>query len=167
MKPSNPVLWEIWRPKTKLWTPEDGPWLGPRELVERVQGHNLRTLAGADWQAGQMSGAAADKRATWIALTADTTQTINDAQTSLTGEETTNGLARSTSAGTFTHAGGGATLYTVARTFTYTGGSPIVLTRSALFAASAGAPMVFFAAFGATATLVAQDQVTTSWQINI
>lgn len=127
---------------------------------------NIRTNAGADWQAQQMSGAATDRRAAWIGVTADTTQTINAAQTSLTGEINADGLQRSASAGTFTHAGGGATTYTVERTFTYTGAG-VTLTRAALFASSSGAPMVFIAAFGASATLVSGDQIKVTWTVNI
>lgn len=134
-------------------------------LKQEIHTTNLRTNAGADWQAQQMSGALADRRAIYIALTADTTQTIAVTATTLTGEATTDGLARA--AGTFAHAGGGATSYTVQKQFTYTGAAQITITRSALFAAASGAPMVFFAAFGATATLVNGDQLTVTWTISI
>lgn len=160
----NLVLTEHRRP-VPVWTVQGKRIMEPR-LVGYSWNHNLRTNAGANWQAAQMSGAAADARAAWIALTADEAQAIDVAQTTLTAEQTLNGLARA--AGTFTHAGGGATSYTVKKDpFTYTGGSPITITRSALFSAASGATMVFFAAFGSNATLVNQDQLTITWTVNI
>lgn len=160
----NLVLTEHRRPEP-LWTPAGKRLMVPR-LIGHSVNHNLRTNAGANWQAGQMSGATTDARAAWIALTANTAQTLDAAQTSLTGEETTNGLARA--AGTFTHAGGGATSYTVKKDpFTFTAAGPITIARSALFTASSGVTMVFIAAFGSTATLILNDQLTTTWSINI
>jgi len=65
-----------------------------------------------------------------IALTADTTQTINSAQTALTGEITANGLAR-VEAGTKTHTNGtNSTL--IEHTFTLSG-TQSDITRAALF----------------------------------
>lgn len=133
-------------------------------VKQRIKTHNLRTNAGADWQKNQMSGTVAAV-ANYIAVTANTAQTIDAAQTALTGEETLNGLVRGT--GTFTPGAAGSTSYTLARTFTYTGGSPITLTRAAMFNASTGGTMVFFAAFGSSATLVNGDQITVTWTINI
>lgn len=159
----NLVLTEHRRPKP-LWTPK-GRILVPK-LIATSWNHNLRTNAGADWQAGQMSGAAADARAAWIGITDDTGQTLNAAQTTLTSEETTNGLARA--AATFTHAGGGATSYTVKKDpFTFTAAGPITITRSALFTAASAGVMVFIAAFGSSATLILNDQLTVTWTINI
>lgn len=160
----NLVLTEHRRPEP-LWTPEGKRLLVPK-LIGHSVNHNLRTNAGADWQAAQMSGAAADARAAWIGVTDDTGQTINAAQTTLTSEETTNGLARA--AGTFTHTGSGATLYTVKKDpFTFTAAGPITITRSGLFTASAAGVMVFFAAFGSSAQLILNDQLTVVWTINI
>jgi len=82
-----------------------------------------------------------------IALTADTTQTINAAQTALTGEITTNGLAR-VEAGTKTHIAGTNTSL-VEHTFTLSG-SQSDITRAALFnvtSAPVSGTMGPFAAF--------------------
>jgi hypothetical protein len=160
----NLVLTEHRRPEP-LWTPGGKRLLVPK-LVGYSVNHNLRTNAGADWQAAQMSGAATDARANWIGITDDNAQTLNTAQTTLTSEETTNGLARAS--GTFSHAGGGATSYTVKKDpFTFTAAGPITIYRSALFTASSGGTMVFIAAFGSSATLILNDQLTVTWTINI
>ena len=66
----------------------------------------------------------------FIALTADTGQTINAAATALTGEITTNGLAR-VLAGTKTHTNGTNTSL-IEHTFTLSG-SQTDITRAALF----------------------------------
>lgn len=160
----NLVLTEHRRPMP-LWTPEGRRILRPK-LIGASWNHNLRTNGGADWQANQMSGASVDARASWIGITDDNTQTLNASQTTLTSEETANGLARAS--GTFNHAGGGATSYTVKKDpFTFTAAGPITIYRSALFTASSGGTMVFIAAFGSSATLINQDQLTVTWTVNI
>lgn len=74
--------------------------------------------------------AAAERGFGCIALTADTTQTLNAAVTALTGEITANGLAR-VEAGTKTHTNGtNSTL--VEHTFTLSG-TQADITRAALF----------------------------------
>jgi len=99
-----------------------------------------------------------------IALTADTTQTINVAQTALTGEITVNGLQR-VEAGTKTHfAGTNSTL--IEHTFTLTG-SQSDITRAALFNAittPVSGIMGPFAAFsnGATGAMVSGETVKVS-----
>lgn len=99
-----------------------------------------------------------------IALTADTTQTINAAATALTGEITTNGLAR-VEAGTKTHTTG-TSVSLVEHTFTLTG-TQSDITRAALFNATT-APvsgiMGPFAAFsnGATGSMVSGETVKVS-----
>lgn len=97
----------------------------------------------------------------YIALTADTTQTINASQTSLTGEITTNGLGR-TQAGTRTHTNGTNTSL-IEHTFTLSG-SQSDITRAALFNASSGGTMGPFAAFsnGATGAMVSGETVKVS-----
>jgi hypothetical protein len=91
-----------------------------------------------------------------IALTADTGQTINAAQTALTGEITANGLAR-VQAGTRTHTAGTNTTL-IEHTFTLTG-TQSDITRAALFnvaTAPVSGTMGPFAAFtnGATGQMV-------------
>lgn len=85
-----------------------------------------------------------------IALTADTTQTINSAQTALTGEITTNGLAR-TDAVTKTHVTGTNTSL-IEHTFTLSG-TQTDITRAALFniaTAPVSGTMGPFAAFASS-----------------
>lgn len=97
----------------------------------------------------------------FIAVTADTTQTINAAQTSLTGEISTNGLSRA-EAGTKTHTAGTSTSL-VEHTFTLSG-TQSDITRAALFNASSGGTMGPFAAFsnGATGQMVSGETVKVS-----
>lgn len=92
----------------------------------------------------------------YLALTADTTQTINASQTALTGEISTNGLAR-VLAGTRTHTDNTNTT-TLEHTFTLSGTQSDV-TRAALFDASSGGTMGPFAAFtnGATGQMVSGE----------
>ena len=98
-----------------------------------------------------------------IALTADTGQSINSAQTSLTGEITTNGLAR-VEAGTKTHVAGTNTSL-VEHTFTLSGTQSDV-TRAALFNATSApvsGTMGPFAAFSsATGQMVANETLKVS-----
>ena len=97
----------------------------------------------------------------FIALTADTTQTINASQTSLTGEISTNGLSR-VQAGTRTHSNGTNTSL-IEHTFTLSG-SQSDITRAALFNASSSGTMGPFAAFsnGATGAMVSGETVKVS-----
>ena len=97
----------------------------------------------------------------YIALTADTTQTINASQTSLTGEISTNGLGR-VQAGTHTHTNGTNTSL-IEHTFTLSG-SQSDITRAALFNASSTGTMGPFAAFsnGATGAMVSGETVKVS-----
>lgn len=131
--------------------------------VEEIHTHNLRTNAGADFQKNQMSGTAVAV-ANYIAVTANATAAAAT-DTTLTAEETTNGLARGT--GTFNAGAAGSTSYTLTRTFTYSGGSPITLAKSGMFNAASAGTMVFEAVFGSTATLVNGDQITVTWTVNI
>lgn len=100
----------------------------------------------------------------YIALTADTGQTINAAQTSLTGEISTNGLGR-TLATTRTHTNGTNTSL-IEHTFTLSG-TQSDITRAALFNASSGGTMGPFASFsnGATGQMVANETVKVSLTI--
>ena len=97
----------------------------------------------------------------YIALTADTTQTINAAQTTLTGEISTNGLGR-VQATTRSHTNGTNTSL-IEHTFTLSG-SQSDITRAALFNASSSGTMGPFAAFsnGATGAMVSGETVKVS-----
>jgi hypothetical protein len=97
----------------------------------------------------------------FIGLTADTTQTINAAQTTLTGEITTNGLIR-IQAVTRTHSTG-TSVSLIEHTFTLTG-SQSDIQRAALFNAVTGGVMGPFAAFsnGPTGPMVSGETVKVS-----
>lgn len=97
----------------------------------------------------------------YIALTADTTQTINASQTSLTGEISTNGLGR-VQATTRNHSAGTNTTL-IEHTFTLSG-SQSDITRAALFNASSAGTMGPFASFsnGATGAMVSGETVKVS-----
>jgi hypothetical protein len=97
----------------------------------------------------------------YIALTADTGQTINAAQTTLTGEISTNGLGR-VLAGTKTHTNGTNTSL-IEHTFTLSG-TQSDITRAALFNAVSTGTMGPFAAFsnGATGSMSASETVKVS-----
>ena len=97
----------------------------------------------------------------YIALTADTTQTINASQTSLTGEISTNGLSR-VQATTRTHTNGTNTSL-IEHTFTLSG-SQSDITRAALFNASSSGTMGPFVAFsnGSTGSMVSGETVKVS-----
>lgn len=104
-----------------------------------------------------------------IALTADTSQTLNSAVTALTGEITTNGLAR-VEAGTKTHVAGTNTTL-VEHTFTLSG-SQSDITRAALFnvaTAPVSGTIGPVAAFsnGATGAMVSGETVKVSITITI
>lgn len=97
----------------------------------------------------------------YIALTADTGQTINAAQTTLTGEISTNGLGR-VLAGTKTHTNGTNTSL-IEHTFTLSG-TQSDITRAALFNAASTGVMGPFAAFsnGATGSMSSGETVKVS-----
>jgi hypothetical protein len=105
----------------------------------------------------------------YMALTADTTQTLNSAVTALTGEITTNGLAR-VKAVTRTHVNGSNTTL-VEHTFTLSG-SQSDITRAALFnvgTAPVSGTIGPVAAFsnGATGAMVSGETVKVSITITI
>lgn len=102
----------------------------------------------------------------YMALTADTSQTLNSAVTSLTGEISTNGLAR-VKAVTRTHVNGSNTTL-VEHTFTLSG-SQSDITRAALFNASSTGTIGPVAAFsnGATGAMVSGETVKVSITVTI
>ena len=127
--------------------------------------HNVFTSACIDkiHKMAFMDTSASERGFGCIALTADTGQTINAAQTALTGEITANGLAR-VEAGTKTHTTGTNTSL-VEHTFTLSG-TQSDITRAALFnvaTAPVSGTMGPFAAFGtATGQMVSGETVKVS-----
>ena len=122
-----------------------------------VVGHNLRTNAGINWQEGQMAGTTAAV-CTYIALS-NTAITPAATDTALSGEITTNGLARAL--GTVTHTSN-ATSYTLANTFTATG-TQAAQSAAILNASSAGTEC--FENTFTQASLAANDTLTVTWTI--
>lgn len=132
-----------------------------RTLAENF--HNVFPSACVDeiHQAAFIRTTASGRGFGFIAVTADTGQTINAAQTTLTGEIATNGLTRA-DATTKTHSTGASTSL-IEHTFTLTG-SQSDITRAALFNASSAGIMGPFAAFsnGATGAMVSGETVKVS-----
>lgn len=127
---------------------------------------NLLTDAGKDWMHAQVytNTAAGTRGAGYIAST-ESTITPAVGNTTLTGEITTNGLARA-DAGTKTHtAASNSTL--IEHTFTATGSFTSVL-ASALFNASSAGTMPHIANFATgSGTLAANDTLKISWTNNL
>ena len=120
--------------------------------------HNLRTNAGATWQEGQMAGTPGAV-CTYIALT-NTAITPNATDTTLSGEITSNGLARTLGTASYT---AGATSYTVKNTFTATASQAAQATG--LFTASSGGTMCFENTF-TQVSLNSGDTLTVTWTIS-
>jgi hypothetical protein len=120
-------------------------------------GHNLRVNAGINWQYNQMAGTTAAV-CTYIALT-NTAITPAATDTALSGEITTNGLARAL--GTPTHTSN-ATSYTLANTFTATGTQ--AAQAAGMFNASSSGTLCFENTF-TQASLVSGDTLTVTWTI--
>lgn len=127
---------------------------------------NLLTDAGKDWMHAQVytNTAAGTRGAGYIAST-ESTITPAVGNTTLTGEITTNGLARA-DAGTKTHtAASNSTL--IEHTFTATGAFTSVL-ASALFNASSAGTMPHIANFATgSGTLASNDTLKISWTNNL
>lgn len=126
----------------------------PKKLCADFE-HNVFPSSGLDYLHNMaFTDTSASKRAMYsIAVTGDTTQTINAAQTALTGEITTVGLARA-DATTHTHTNG-TSVSTVEHTFTISGAGIADVTRAALFnvaTAPVSGVMGPFAAFSNGAT---------------
>lgn len=132
--------------------------------------HNVATTVGIDelHTNGYISTSRSGRGFNAIALTEDTGQTINSAQTALTAEITTNGFAR-TEAVTRNHSAGTNTSL-IEHTFTATG-SMTDIVRSALFDATT-APvsgvMGHIAAFATgSGTIAVNDTLKVSWTITL
>lgn len=121
---------------------------------------DLRTNAGADWQAQVMATTGAQPAAcNYIALSNDATAPAAT-DTALTGEITTGGLARAQ--GTFSHTAG-TTSYTVSKTFTAT--ATVSAQKAGMFNAATGGTMCFENTFSAV-TLNNGDTLTITWTVN-
>lgn len=128
--------------------------------------HNLTTDAGKAWMAAQLyTNTAAGTRGAGFIASTESTITPAVANTTLTGEITTNGLARADALTKTWTAGTNTAL--VEHTFTATGSFTSVL-ASALFNASSAGTMPHIANFASgSGTLVANDTLKISWNITL
>lgn len=127
---------------------------------------NLLTDAGKDWMHAQVyTNTSAGTRGAGFIASTESVITPAVANTTLTGEISTNGLARA-DAGTKTHtAGSNSTL--IEHTFTATGSFTSVL-ASALFTASSAGIMPHIANFTTgSGTLAVNDTLKISWTNNL
>lgn len=127
------------------------------------------TNAGRDFIAAQVSGTptatTASTTLAWIGLTADTGQTIDATQTTLTAEIAVNGLTRQQA--TYAHTNG-TTTWTLTKTFTYTAATSTTVTRMGLFTAVSAGTMGFITALASSATVSANgDTLTVTHTITI
>lgn len=107
--------------------------------------------------------------AVWIGLSADTTAPAT-ADTSLTGEVSTNGLARAFATSSHVAISGGTTAtvpgtYTLTKNFTATG-TTNNLTKAAIFNAASGGTMMLEATFTAIPVVSNTDVVSVVWTVN-
>lgn len=135
-------------------------------LKSRSVQHNLRTNLGADFWSNQLfstASASATATAHWLGITTDATAAAAG-DTTLTSEETTNGLARV--AGTVAHTGS-ATSTTISNTFTYTGSTSKVIAKLGLFTAISAGTLVLETLLASTATVNANgDTLAITWTVN-
>lgn len=120
---------------------------------------DLETTAGLDWQAQVMADtSAAPATCNYLALTATAiTPAVGD--TSLSGEITTNGLARAQ--GAYSHTAG-ASSYSVSHTWTATGAQ--TADAAGMFNASSSGTMCFENTFSSV-SLQSGDTLTLTWTV--
>jgi hypothetical protein len=123
---------------------------------------NLRTNAGADWQAAVMGSDTQPASAQWIGLTTNATAPAAG-DTTLTGEIASGGLTRAE--GAYTHTNG-TTSYKISFTFTATAAHTNVA-KAGLFNASSAGTMAFETLLSSTVTLAINDTLTIEWTVNI
>lgn len=133
-------------------------------LKSRSVQHNLRVNGGADfWDAQLFNVASAGATANYIALTANST-TPAATDTTLTGEITTNGLARAQATDAHTSGNPSSVL---SYTFTYTGSSSVTIAKVGLFNASSGGTLVLETLLTTSGTVSASgDTIMIQWTIN-
>lgn len=123
---------------------------------------NLRTTVGIDYVADSLGKSASRPTvAEYLALSENATAPAAG-DTSLTGEITTNGLARAIA--TYAHTVA-ATSYTLSKTWTASGAFTAVQ-KAGMFTAVSGGTMPFENTFTATA-LAINDQLSVVWTVNV
>lgn len=136
----------------------------PKQLA--LWKHNLLTDAGKDWMHAQVyTNTAAGTRGAGFIASTESSITPAVGNTTLTGEITTNGLARA-DATTKTHTAASNTT-TIEHTFTATGAFTSVL-ASALFNAASAGTMPHIANFGTgSGTLATNDTLKITWTLTL
>ena len=136
----------------------------PKQLA--FMKHNLLTDAGRDWMHAQVyTNTAAGTRAAGYIASTESSITPAAGNTTLTGEISTNGLAR-VDATTKTH-GAGTNSTTLEHTFTASGAFTSVLASATFNAASVGT-MPHIANFSTgSGTLATNDTLKITWTLNL
>jgi hypothetical protein len=130
-------------------------------VISSYQSHNLITNAGKDFISAQLGSTSPGANgANYIALT-NTAITPAAGDTTLSGEISTNGLARAQ--GAYAHTNGQNT-FTVTKTFTATGAQSAQ--AAGLFTASSAGTMMAENTFTAV-SLQAGDSITITWTITL
>ena len=134
------------------------------KVISEAHTHNLKTLAGAAFLAGQMSGTGTATNVKYISVSNDATApAITD--TVMAGELTTNGFSRAAANYTF---GGSCSAYPCTYTldFTWTASAGVSnIQKAGAFTASSGGTMFLETAF-TPQTLNNGDQLKLVWSIN-
>lgn len=100
----------------------------------------------------------------WMAVTENTAQTFDAAQTALTGELTSGGFQRALA--TWAHTAS-ATNYTLTKTFTSSDGTTRTPARIGIFNAQNNGRMTFFTAIPSPPAMVSGDQITITETVSL
>lgn len=135
---------------------------GSCELIDEEEVTNVITDAGRDFVMNQAySTSPGANGLNWIGLS-DSSLTETSASTTLSGEITSNGLARAQ--GTYAHTAGTSTL-TVSKVFTATGAQSA--RKAALFSAASGGTMNHAVAFASAKSLDPGDTLSVTFEITL
>lgn len=128
---------------------------------------NVLTNNGRDWMKDQVyKNTAAGTRGSGFVAVTESTITPGPTDTALTGEISTNGLARADATTKTNSAGTNAMV--IEHTFTVTSGSFTSVLASALFNASSGVTMTHIANFSTgSGTLAVNDTLKVTWTLNL
>jgi hypothetical protein len=137
-------------------------------LYARTIGTNIPTTGGIDAMTGAVFGTATQPAAcNYIVLSTDTTAmsagdcAAGSSSCTVTGEQTTNGLARTK--GTYSHTNGTSS-FTLTNTFTYSGSTGVTIAKVALFNASSSGTYCYGYVLGSTATVSnSGDTIAVTW----
>lgn len=135
------------------------------KVKSRSFGPNLMTAAGGAWWENQLFGTPVTPTP-YIGITTNTASPFAS-DTTLSGEQTTDGLARA--AATVVYPGGGTETDTVQLTitYTYTGSASLSIAKAGLFTASSAGTMIRETLLNEVATLTTSgDTLSLTWDIS-